>query len=123
MWEPARLGAKQERITRLVSWNVVARLAARAQGENPWLTQRCQAFIQRRMRLHCREFPVVQAGSPELALLQIEAERLDQVQCNTGVRTQANNVAGIWGYFGFVENKAKHRAQHIARVAGSDKWA
>jgi hypothetical protein len=38
---------------------------------------------------------VVQPGAPQLAVVQVKAERFDQVQATAGVRAQPDYVAGI----------------------------
>ena len=45
--------------------------------------------------LIARELVIVEAGAPQLLVVEVEAERCDQVQSRAGIRRKANHVAGI----------------------------
>ena len=67
------------------------------------------------MRRHRRVLTVVEARSFQSWLVKLETQRLDQVQLHSRVRTQPNNVAGIWRYFRFIQDQAKHADTRPAR--------
>ncbi len=54
------------------------------------------------------ELPIVESGAPKFALFEIKAEWLYEVQCDTGIGTQADDVARVWGDFGLIEDQIQH---------------
>jgi hypothetical protein len=55
-----------------------------------------------------RQVRVVEPGPTQLPLLEIEPERLDQVQAGAGVRAHPDDIAGIGRDFRAVQNHLKH---------------
>ena len=66
---------------------------------------------------------IIQPRAGQLLVRQIEAQRLDQVQSATGVGRKTNDVAGVGGNFGLVENDLEHRnritEERLGREAGT----
>jgi hypothetical protein len=58
---------------------------------------------------HHRQLVVVESGALEAGVVQREAERPDQVQARAGIGAKADDVAGVWGYFGLEQNHIQHR--------------
>ena len=59
------------------------------------------------------EVVVVQARPAQLGVLEVEAQRLHQVQLGAGHRGEADGVAGVAGDFGGVEEDSKHVVQPL----------
>jgi hypothetical protein len=64
------------------------------------------------------ELAIVEAGSPESGLVELETKRLHQVQPGTGVGTKAYDIAGIGRYLRLKEDQAEHDRLHFAPAAG-----
>ena len=60
------------------------------------------------MSLHIDELAVVEAGAPEFLLLEVEAERLDELQLRARVGAQADDVPRVRRDLRFVENDGEH---------------
>ena len=107
--QAASLGTEEERITRQVVGPVVARPAARRQREPARGGDRVQEGLEVRMLMHLCELPVVQAGTAQTLVLEVETERVDQVQGAAGIGAQAYDVAGVGRDFRLVEDDVKQR--------------
>jgi hypothetical protein len=57
-----------------------------------------------------REFVVVEPGAAQFRVIQIEAERADQMQLRAAVRAQANHIAGIRRDLWLVQHDMQHAA-------------
>ena len=57
---------------------------------------------------HRRVFPVIQPGPAELFLLEVESERLDEVQRCPRVGAQPDDVTRVRWNLGLVENDGEH---------------
>src|SRR5439155_16102150 len=66
-----------------------------------------------------RVLVVVEAGALQLAIVEPEAQRLDQVQLGAGVRCQSNDVAGVGRDLGLNENDRHHGATIQSAPGGS----
>ena len=53
-------------------------------------------------------FVIVQPGTAQPLVRDVEAERFDQMQLGPGVGAKANDVARIGRYFGLVKNDSEH---------------
>ncbi len=53
-------------------------------------------------------FTVVQPGAAQAPLIQLETERLDQMQGGAGVGGQAHDVAGVGRYFRLEQSNIQH---------------
>jgi hypothetical protein len=51
---------------------------------------------------------VIQAGTFDPCVIPDEAERFDQVQARAGIGTQSDDVSGVLGNLGFVQNHIDH---------------
>ena len=51
---------------------------------------------------------IIETRSPELLFIQVEAERLYQVQMTPCIGAQTNDIAGVWGDFGLNQNNMEH---------------
>ncbi len=98
--QAAGLWAEQERIAVGEGGRIVAGAAAGTQGEQAARSDGLQRGVQRSVDLQACVFVVVQAGAFELLVLELEAERLDQVQLGAGVGAKADGIAGVGRYFG-----------------------
>ena len=56
---------------------------------------------------HC-PFVVVEAGTPQARLVQLESQRTDEVQNAAGVGAKPYNVAGVRGDFRLIEDDVEH---------------
>lgn len=63
------------------------------------------------MNLDIHPFAIIQARSAQTSLVEAEAQRLDQVQPDTGIGAQAHDVAGIRWNLGLEEDDIEHRNQ------------
>ncbi|EDT11909.1 hypothetical protein BgramDRAFT_1515 [Paraburkholderia graminis C4D1M] len=61
------------------------------------------------MHIHLGVLVIVEAGAAQLGVVERKAERLDQMQTCAGVRTQADDVAGVRRNFRFDENDIEHK--------------
>ena len=59
------------------------------------IAQREAAGVERGVHAHLRELVVVEARAAHAALVEVETERLHQVQRRAGVRAQADHVTGV----------------------------
>ena len=57
---------------------------------------------------HVGQVAVVQSGTLELLVLEVEAERLDQVQAGAGIRREADDVAGVGRDLRMDEDDVEH---------------
>lgn len=93
--QAAGLGAEQQGVSGLV---LHGRVAARASGRERQEARRegCgHEALQGVMALYPGPFPIVEAGPPDLCVIQREAERCDEVQGGAGVGAKPDNIAGI----------------------------
>src|SRR5207244_4789743 len=68
------------------------------------------------VREHARAFVVIEAGAPELAVVEPETERLDQMQLGTRVGRKPDHVARVRRYLRLNENNRYHRqGRHALR--------
>lgn len=51
---------------------------------------------------------IIQAGAAQAFIIQLEAQRLDQMQVAAAVGAEPDNVAGIWRYFRLKKDYVKH---------------
>ena len=51
---------------------------------------------------------VIQPGPAQRLVVEIEAERLDEMQFGAGVGAQTNDIAGIGRNFGLIEDDGEH---------------
>src|SRR5690606_13047758 len=55
-----------------------------------------------------RPFAVIEAGAPQPRLVELESERVHEVQRRAGIRAQAYDVAGVRGYLGLKKHDMEH---------------
>lgn len=67
-----------------------------------------QAGCQISMYGEAGPFVVIQPGTPQLPVTQIESQRPDQMQLCTGVGAQADDITSVGGDFRLVENDLEH---------------
>ena len=60
------------------------------------------------MGLYAHKLTIIEPRAAQPGFVQLEAQRLHQVQVSTGVRTQANYVPGVGRYFRLVQDQAEH---------------
>ena len=53
---------------------------------------------------------IVHAGALQLAVGNVEAGRLDHVDCHAEAGAEAHDRAGVLGYVGLIERKGNHGA-------------
>lgn len=54
------------------------------------------------------EFVIIQPGATQLPIVELETQRLHQMQVNAGVGAEANNVAGIRRNLWLIEDDVEH---------------
>ncbi len=64
-----------------------------------------------------RPLAVIEPGPPELALVQSESKRSNQVQSCAGISAQPHDVAGVRRDLGLVKNNVEHGASVTVRQA------
>ncbi len=106
--QAARFRAHQEGIAPPVTRRIVARAAARAQREDTGVADSHQRVLERRVCPDARKLAVVEARPPEPRLVQLEAQRLHEMQGHPRVRAKTNDVAGIGRNFRLVQDQAEH---------------
>ncbi len=62
------------------------------------------------MDIDLRKLVVVEPGTTQLGMVEIETERPDQVQACAAVRAEANHVAGVRRNLGLIEDDVQHAA-------------
>ncbi len=62
------------------------------------------------MPVHHGELAVIEPGAPDRASIELESERLDQMQSAAGIGAQTDDVAGIRWNLWLVQDDLKHRA-------------
>ena len=67
------------------------------------------------MHPHIGVFVVIQSGAAQLFVIQIKAERADQVQLRPAVGAQADDVAGVGRDFRLVKDYVKHLVSNIKK--------
>jgi hypothetical protein len=67
-----------------------------------------ERVLERCVGPHGSEFSIVEAGPAQTRLVQLEPQRLHEVQVDAGIRTQANNIARIGWNLGLVQDQAEH---------------
>ena len=76
--------------------------------EQARLSQAFQAAWQVGMTLECGVLVVVEPGAAQALVVQLKADRLDQVQVAAAVGAQPDNVAGIRRNFWLKKDDVKH---------------
>jgi hypothetical protein len=61
------------------------------------------------MALNPGQVMVVEAGSFQSRVGELEPQRLNQVQDGAGIGAQADDIAGIWRNLRLIQNHVKHR--------------
>ena len=60
------------------------------------------------MALHTCPLMIIETGTAQALVIQLEPQRLDQMQAVTGVGTQPDDVAGIGRNLGLIEHDIEH---------------
>ena len=60
------------------------------------------------MHLHRRVFVIIQPRAAHMLVVERKPQRSNQMQTRTGIRTQADDIAGVGRDFGFVQDHVKH---------------
>ena len=103
---PARTRTHRRRRIARCRTGVVPRVADREPARP---ADALHAFRKALPDLHVRELLIVQARAAHGLLVDVEAERRDQVQARAGVGAQADHVAGVRRDLGLVQDDVKHR--------------
>lgn len=97
----------------------MASLAASTQREYPRTFHCIQTPFERCVCRHLCELTVVQTGPFEARLVEIETQRLNEMQSNTRVCAQTNDISRVGWDLGFVKNKTEKSLIHCLFVAAS----
>ena len=76
----------------------------------------CEAGLDIRVDLHIGEVVVVQACALEVFVIEVEAERLDEVQARARDGGGTDGVAGVGGDHGVVEDNVQAAHRHQSRM-------
>lgn len=106
--ETAGFRAKDENVAFLVLNLVVARGTLGGGSKKTVASQRGTTVLPIFMHLHLGVFMVIQTGAAHFGVIEREAQRLDQMQCGTGIGGQTNDVAGIGWDFGLKQDNVEH---------------
>lgn len=106
--KPARLRAEHEHVVRGVRDLRVTPRAAGGECKPALTFERCAAGRPRRMHTHRREVVIIEPRALELAILQLEAKRFDQVQTGTRIRAQAYDITRVRWNLRPEKNQVKH---------------
>ncbi len=60
------------------------------------------------MYLHRCPFAVIQPGTAQFFIVQIETQGLDQMEAGSHIGAKTDDVASVWRYFWFVEQNVEH---------------
>ena len=89
------LVAEQQRVAVAVGHLVVVVLGVRGEREDARVGDGIEAGVDVLVDDHVRQVVVVQAGAFEVLVVEVEAERLDEVQLYPGVGGEADGGAGV----------------------------
>ena len=103
-------GPQQDRVVFFVFERVVVFYTFGRYGEQPIGPDCVQEPIKITMHLDVRPLSVVQSRSSKTAIIERETQRFDQMQAKAGVCGHSNDVAGVGGYLGFIQDDVKHVA-------------
>src|SRR5690606_7454931 len=116
-----RLGAEDKGIARLkADFERASRGAGRQREETP-VAKRRQALRPVRMHAHLCQVVVIEAGTPELLVLERVAERLHEMQPAAGVRRQADDVTRVGRDLGMDEDDLEHARYRGAGVRATTR--
>ncbi len=106
--QAAGLRAEQQGIAGLEPGLIVTGLTARSQGEHALRPDRFPPLFEAVILLHPGQLVIVEPGAARPGAVQLEAERMDQVQRRPGVGRQTNNIARVRRDFRFIKDDVKH---------------
>jgi hypothetical protein len=78
------------------------------ESEQPRPAQAVQATVQVGVALERRVLVIIQPGAAQALVIQLEAQRLDQVQAAAVVGAEADNVAGFRRNFRLEKDHMEH---------------
>lgn len=108
MGKTAGLGAKQQGIASAEGRRIIAGVAARGDGEDPVGPHRFPPLFEAVILLHPGQLVIIEPGAARPRTVQLEAERMDQVQRSAGIGCQTNDVAGVRRDLRLKEDDVKH---------------
>ncbi len=106
--QSARFRPEQQRVIQRVVGVSVEVLDLAAERPDAGVGVVCGVVVKGFECLHAREFAVVEPGAPQAFLVEVKPHRLDQAQTVARVGRQPNQVTGVLGDFGFVQNDVWH---------------
>lgn len=107
-WQPARLGTKKESIAIAEGRGIEARMPAGGDREHPVRPHRFPPLVEAVILLHPGQLVIIEPGAARRGTVQLEAERMDQVQCYAGIGRQTNDIARVRRDLRFIEDDVKH---------------
>src|ERR1700674_753045 len=110
---------QHKHVTGLESQIGVANRPFGRHGEQPLSSETFAADGPVLVYPNVRELVIVQAGAAHLCVVEGKTEWLYQMQTHTGIGAQPNDVAGIGGNLGLVENQVDARVRRLSRP----QWA
>ncbi len=81
---------------------------ARGQREQASRLHIARERLQIRIFTHLGPLVIIQTGTLELAVFQLESQRMNQMQMAAGVRAKAYDVAGVGRYLRLKQDDMKH---------------
>ena len=111
-WQTSRLSAKQKCVTSRKIDLVIARAGKFRDRKDPWVVQAVKTVIQCVMLLDTRHIVIVQTGTAAGFFIQRKPQWPDQMQPGTCVRTQSDDIAGVWRDLGGKQQDVEHVSAH-----------
>lgn len=118
LWQTGRLGAEEEDIALLVFHVREPLIGVGGEGKDARAGQSLHAGIEVLVDLQICQVVVVQARALEVFVVEVEAQRLDEVQARARDGGGADGVAGIGGDHGVVEDNVQAAHRHQSRMVG-----
>src|SRR5438105_1950560 len=123
LWQPCRFAAEYKHV-------VIAKLAREKRSLTPGRQRIAPACAERGearrpvgMDGQPRVFVVVETGAFKLAIGQVEAERLDEVQFGAGIRGEADDITGVGRDFRLHQYDRYHRRASPRTLTQKDRAA
>ena len=85
------------------------------EGEHAGLAEALQALLEAGVTLQGRVFVVIQASAAQALVVELETQRLDQVQVAAAVGAEPDNVAGIGRNFRLKKDYVEHAGLRARR--------
>src|SRR5690606_5059612 len=106
--QPPTFRTEQEHIPRLVTYLAVTLLPLGAQGEHAGRLHGGEAAVQTGVGLYPGVFVIIQPGTAQPLVIQLETQWLDQMQLAAGIGAQTDDVARVGRDLGLEQGDMEH---------------